>query len=288
MVIAGAVVVGGSMLSNRSANKAAGQAADAQNAADARAIAEQQRQFDALQTLMKPYVQASAGTAQTGGEFDAEAYMQQYNPDLKLRDGKWGLGNFEMTPEQHYEKYGKAQGFARPTKPIVAGQKGSLQLQQDLIGLNGNAAQQAAYDQIQNSAGFQSQLQLGQNAMLQNAAATGGLRGGNTQAAMAQFAPALLNQAIGAQYQNLGGITSLGQNAAAMQGNAGMQSANAIGGLYQSQGANTAGYQLARGQNAQDMIGSIAGGLGGMGGKGKGKGGGIDFANLGKYLGVIF
>jgi len=275
-IVAGVVSVAGSAYSAHQGNKAAGRAADAQNAADARAIAEQQRQFDALQTLMKPYVQASAGTAQTGGEFDAEAYMQQYNPDLKLklRGGKLG---FELTPEEHYEKYGKAQGFSRPTKPIVAGQKGSLQLQQDLIGLNGNAAQQAAYDQIQNSAGFQSQLQLGQNAMLQNAAATGGLRGGNTQAAMAQFAPALLNQAIASQYQNLGGITALGQNAAAMQGNAGMQSANAIGGLYQSQGANTAGYQLARGQNAQNMIGSIAGGLGG-----------IDFANLGKYMGVSF
>jgi len=151
----------------------------------------------------------------------------------------------------------------------VDGVGGSLQAQQALLGLNGNAAQQAAYDQIQNSAGFQSQLQLGQNAMLQSASATGGLRGGNTQAAMAQFAPALLNQAIGAQYQNLGGITSLGQNSAAMQGNAGMNSANSIGNLYQSQGANTAGYQLARGQNTQNMIGSISGGLG-------------------RYMGVIF
>ena len=226
MAAVAAIQVGGSILSNRSANKAAGRAADAQNAADARAIAEQQRQFDALQKLMSPYVQASAG---------------------------------------------------------VDGKGGALQAQQNLLGLNGNAQQQAAYNQIQNSAGFKSQLQLGQNAMLQNAAATGGLRGGNTQAAMAQFAPALLNQAIASQYQNLGGITALGQNAAAMQGNAGMQSANAIGGLYQSQGANTAGYQLARGQNTQNMIGSIAGAFGGMGG-----GGGIDFANLGKYIGVSF
>ena len=220
MVVAAVVGVAGSVYSAHQGNKAAGRAAGAQNAADARAIAEQQRQFDALQALMKPYVQASAG---------------------------------------------------------VNGVGGSLQAQQNLLGLNGNAAQQAAYDQIQNSAGFQSQLQLGQNTMLQNAAATGGLRGGNTQAAMAQFAPALLNQAIASQYQNLGGITALGQNAAAGVGNAGMQSANAIGGLYQSQGANTAGYQLARGQNAQDMIGSISGALGG-----------IDFANLGKYLGVDF
>ncbi len=224
MVVAGAIVgAAGSVYSARKSNKAAGRAADAQNAADARAIEEQQRQFDALQALMRPYVQASAG---------------------------------------------------------VDGVGGALQAQQALLGLKGNAAQQAAYDQIQNSAGFKAQLQQGQNAMLQSASATGGLRGGNTQAAMAQFAPALLNQAIGAQYQNLGGITSLGQNSAAMQGNAGMLSANAIGGLYQSQGANTAGYQLARGQNAQNMIGSIAGGLGGMGG--------IDFANLGKYIGVSF
>lgn len=213
-------------MSNRSANRAAGRAADAQNASDDKAIAEQQRQFDALQSLMKPYVQAGAG---------------------------------------------------------VDGVGGSLQAQQNLLGLNGNAQQQAAYDQIQNSAGFQSQLMQGQNAMLQNAAATGGLRGGNTQAAMAQFAPALLNQAVASQYQNLGGMTSLGQNSAAMQGNAGMQSANAIGGLYQSQGANTAGYHLARGQNTQNMIGSIAGSLGGMGG-----GGGIDFGNLGRYAGVSF
>lgn len=220
MVVAAAIGVGGSILSNRSANKAAGRAADAQNAADARAIAEQQRQFDALQALMKPYVQASAG---------------------------------------------------------VNGVGGSLQAQQNLLGLNGNAAQQAAYDQIQNSAGFQAQLNQGTNAILQNASATGGLRGGNTQAAMAQFAPALLNQAIASQYQNLGGITSLGQNSAAMQGNAGMNSANRVSDLYQSQGANTAGYQLARGQNTQNMIGSISGALGN-----------IDFANLGKYLGVDF
>lgn len=279
MVIAGAVAVGvaGSAYSAHQGNKAAGRAADAQNAADARAIAEQQRQFDALQALMKPYVQASAGVAaNAGGAFDAQAYLAQ-NPDVAADPF------FSQNPEQHYNKFGRAEGRAKPVTAATAGKEGSLQAQQNLLGLNGAAAQQAAYDQIQNSAGFKSQLQLGQNAMLQNAAATGGLRGGNTQAAMAQFAPALLNQAIASQYQNLGGMTALGQNAAAMQGNAGMQSANAIGGLYQSQGANTAGYQLARGQNTQNMIGSIAGAFGGMGG-----GGGVDFGNLGKYIGVSF
>lgn len=273
MGISAAIGIGGSLISGNQQKKAAQGAANAQNAADARAIAEQQRQFNALQSLMKPYVQASSGmAASAGGAFDAQAYLAQ-NPDVAADP------IFAANPEAHYNQYGRAEGRARPVTAATAGQKGSLQLQQDLIGMNGNAAQQAAYDQIQNSAGFKAQLQQGQNAMLQSAAATGGLRGGNTQAAMAQFAPALLNQAIGAQYQNLGGITSLGQNSAAMQGNAGMNSANQISNLYQSQGANTAGYQLARGQANANMIGSVAGGIGSSG---------IDFANLGKYVGVSF
>jgi hypothetical protein len=238
-------------MSGRQQAKAAERASNAQNEADARAIAEQQRQFDALQALMKPYVQASSGVAASaGGAFDAQAYLAQ-NPDVAANPA------FAANPEAHYNEFGKAEGRVRPVTAATGAQKGSLQLQQDLIGMNGDAAQRAAYDQIQNSAGFQAQLQQGQNAMLQSASATGGLRGGNTQAAMAQFAPALLNQAIGAQYQNLGGMTALGQNAAAMQGNAGMQSANQIGGLYQSQGANTAGYQLARGQANANTINGI-------------------------------
>ena len=56
-------------------------------------------------------------------------------------------------------------------------------------------------------------VQQGQDAILQNASAIGGLRGGNTQAALAQFRPALLSQLIAEQYNRLGGLSSLGQNA---------------------------------------------------------------------------
>jgi hypothetical protein len=60
--------------------------------------------------------------------------------------------------------------------------------------------------------------------------ATGGLRGGNVQAALGQFQPQLLAQLIDQQYSRLGGLTSIGQNAAAGVGNAGMSTGNSITG----------------------------------------------------------
>ncbi|WP_221175245.1 hypothetical protein, partial [Staphylococcus aureus] len=83
-----------------------------------------------------------------------------------------------------------------------------------LTALGQNAAQQTAIGNINNSAEMQTYLQQGENAILQNASATGGLRGGNTQAALAQFRPQLLNQLINQRYQNYAGLTALGQNAA--------------------------------------------------------------------------
>jgi len=107
--------------------------------------------------------------------------------------------------------------------PYAEAGPGALQAQQNLLGLGGEEAQKAAYAGIEGSPAFQSMAQQGENAMLQNASATGGLRGGNIQGALAQYRPQLLSQLIQQQYQNLGGLTSIGQNAAAGVGNAGMQ-----------------------------------------------------------------
>ncbi|MBJ8495539.1 hypothetical protein GHV14_16495 [Acinetobacter nosocomialis] len=193
----------------KSQKNAANQAAQVQTESSQAAIDEQKRQFDAIQELMKPYV--NAGT-------------------------------------------------------------GALAGQQDLLGLNGAAKQQAAIDSINNSQAMQTYMQQGENAILQNASATGGLRGGNTQSALSQFRPQLLNQLINQQYQNLGGLTSIGQNAAAGVGNAGMQSASNIGNLLQQVGAAQAGNALAQGQASANQwagIGNLVGQLGGayLGGK---------------------
>ena len=107
-------------------------------------------------------------------------------------------------------------------------------------------------------------LQQGNDNILSNASATGGLRGGNTQAALGQFAPALLSQLLQQQYANLGGLTSIGQSSAAGVGNAGMQTGSNIAQLLQQQGAATAGGQIAQGGVGASGLGSLLG-LAGLG-----------------------
>lgn len=146
----------------------------------------------------------------------------------------------------------------------------ALGQQQNLIGLNGNQAQQDAIYNLQNGAQYQSMLKAGNDSILANASATGGLRGGNTQAALAQFSPQLLAQTINDQYSKLGGITSLGQNAAAGVGNAGMQTGNNISQLLQQQGSAQAGAYLAQGKATAGMVNSVTGAIGGIYGYGGG------------------
>lgn len=189
--------------SSSSASSAANTAANAQTQSAQLGIDEQRRQFDAVQKLLSPFV--NAGT-------------------------------------------------------------GALGAQQDLLGTNGAGAQQSAIASIQGSPQFQALSQSGQDAILANASATGGLRGGNVQAALGQFQPQLLAQLIDQQYSRLGGLTSLGQNAAAGVGNAGMQTGNSITQLLGQQGSAAAGAALANGRaDAMGASGITNGLLSGLG-----------------------
>jgi hypothetical protein len=156
--------------------------------------------------------------------------------------------------------------FQQVLAPYVNAGTGALSAQQNLLGLNGNTAQQTAIDGIKNSSQFQALQQQGNDAILANASATGGLRGGNVQGALSQFSPALLNSLIQQQYANLGGLTSIGQSSAAGVGNAGMQTGANVANLLQQQGAATAGGQIAQGSvgaqgfgNVLQVIGALTG-----------------------------
>lgn len=101
-------------------------------------------------------------------------------------------------------------GFA----PYTGAGQAALQQQQALAGLLGPEAQQQAISMVESSPQYQAMLQQGETAILQNAAATGGLRGGNVQAALAQFRPQLLSSLIEQQYGRLGGLSAAGLQAA--------------------------------------------------------------------------
>ena len=129
-------------------------------------------------------------------------------------------------------------------EPYVAAGGPALQAQMGALGLAGPEAQQAYVSQQEQSPAFQALARQQEEAILQNASATGGLRGGNVQGALAQFRPALLNQFLEQQYGRLGGLTSLGQQSAAGVGTAGMQSATSISNLLAEGGAARAGAKL--------------------------------------------
>jgi hypothetical protein len=144
--------------------------------------------------------------------------------------------------------YGALTGL----EPYAAAGAPALQRQQALAGTLGAQAQQDAIELINSSPIFRAQITEGENALLQNASATGGLRGGNVQAALARFRPAMLNAEIERTYGRLGGLTQLGaqtemnvaqlgQAGAARQAAAGLQTAANIGNLGSQMGAAQAG-----------------------------------------------
>lgn len=147
--------------------------------------------------------------------------------------------------------------------PYVNTGTSAIGAQADILGLNGADKSAAALNSIQNSPIFQGIAQQGESAILQNAAATGGLRGGNTQAALAQYRPALLNQFLQQQFSNLGSLSGLGQASAAGQASAGQASAANIGNLLGQKGAALAGGQIAAGNQQANNFNSLLG-LGGL------------------------
>lgn len=143
--------------------------------------------------------------------------------------------------------------------PYVNAGTGALGAQGDLLGLNGADKQAAAVQALQGSPVFSGLVQQGEQGILANASATGGLRGGNVQGALAQFRPALLSSMISDQFNRLGSLSSLGQNSAVMTGNAAMNTGNSVAQLLQQQGAALAGNSLAQGRIWSNFAGNAAG-----------------------------
>lgn len=141
----------------------------------------------------------------------------------------------------------------------------------DLLGLNGGGSQQMSLDGLQSSPLMESLTRNGEEAVLQNAAATGGIRGGNTQRGLADFRSDTFARLIQQQLANLGGLSSIGLGGAGAVTGASGNTAQAIAQMLGQQGQARAGQQITAGginsQNwnnvagfGQDVLGSIFGG----------------------------
>ena len=137
--------------------------------------------------------------------------------------------------------------------PYVSAGTPALEAQQSFLGLRGPEAERAAIDRIRGGETFQALSQQGENALLQQASATGGLRGGNIQGALAQYRPALLSSLIEQQYGKLGGLADIGRETETNLAKIGQASAAGVG----AQGVTTA-------TNVSNLLGqqgqAIAGG----------------------------
>lgn len=169
--------------------------------------------------------------------------------------------------------------------PYIQGGAEAYQQQRVLSGAMGAQAQQDAITGLMASPIFTGMAQQGENAILQNAAATGGLRGGNLQGALAQFRPQLLNQALERQYSMLGSLSNAGINAAGSLAGFGQDYADRMGQGFGTIGQAQAGSSLAQGQaraNMFNMIPQLAGMFAGSGAFG-GIGSGAPAAGTGGY-----
>lgn len=179
---------------------------------------------------------AVGGAALVGGIYSANAQSKAIRSAADTQSSAALAGI-----DQQNQRFAAVQKLL---EPYANAGVSALNDQQALIGQSGSDAQQAAIAKLQQSPYFTSMLKQGENSIIANASATGNLRGGNTQAALAQYSPTLLAQTINDQYNKLGGLISVGQNAAAGTGNAGMSTGAGISNLLQQQGAALAGGEL--------------------------------------------
>jgi hypothetical protein len=121
----------------------------------------------------------------------------------------------------------------------------------DLLGIGGADKQQAAIDQLKGNPFYQSLYRTGEEAILQNASATGGLRGGNTQHSLADFGADTLMKAIEHQMAGLGGLAQMGMGSVQDLGKFGAANSSNVADLMTSQGlTKAAGYNYRGGLTA--------------------------------------
>lgn len=143
--------------------------------------------------------------------------------------------------------------------PFLQAGQGALGGVQGLLGLQGADVQQAALDALRNSPAFTSQYDLGRDAVLQSAAATGGLRGGNTTNSLAQFGAGLFNQILQQQLGNLGGLVNIGAGTAGNLGSLGQANSNAQSQIYSNIGNANATRVAAPYAALQGLLNQIGG-----------------------------
>lgn len=195
-------------------------------------------------------------------------------------------GNREAIAEQQ-RQFDLSRSDQMPWLDAGEGALGGIM---DLLGIAGPGQPSGRVDErqaeaiaaLEKSPLFRSLVRNGEEAILANGSATGGLRGGNIQDTLANFRSDALSQVIQQQLANLGGLSGTGVGSAQSLGALGSGYAGNISGLLAQQGNVMAGGILGKAGVSNQKNNSIGGLIGDV------VGGGDVLKGLGGILGGIF
>lgn len=136
-----------------------------------------------------------------------------------------------------------------------------------LLGANGADEQALALADFQNDPTLQALITGGERSVLKGASATGQLRSGSAQSALAGVSPSIIQNALNDRIGQLSGLAGLGLNAANMTGQAGQNMQRYSDAAMSGYGANASAIAQSNGQlnSVNPLLNSLGYGLGYLG-----------------------
>ena len=200
-------------------------------------------------TLITSYMSAQAQKKAAAEAAAAQTGASQAAIDEEKRQ-------FDEQMARYDEEFGNIKELL---SPYITGGGGAFNQQMALAGMAGPEAQEAQIAGIADSPIFQALTKQGEEGILAHGSATGGLRGGNIQGALARFRPAMLKNEIESKYSKLAGISGMGQQAVGMRAGFGRgpQPSGNIPTYMQNIGDAEAQRALITGQANANMYGDI-------------------------------
>lgn len=280
-----AAIVGGSLVSGVLGSKAAGKAARASQAGAEAGIAEQRRQFDITQQQFEPFRQAGVSALEQQRILLGLGGGAQADPNQARREELQGLisqiqGEQPAAAAPTSSLLGPVsddlsdfevgqRNLSRNAGPAAPSQQGRLEsLQAELGALPEPAAQLSPQEQqaqafaaIAESPGQQFLRERGQRNLVRNAAAVGGLGGGNVREALVQQGVGFAQQDLQNRFGRLGQLAGQGQAATTSVGQFGSQAAGNVSALQQAGGQARSSGILGQNQALQQGIGGAFTGL---------------------------
>ena len=283
-----AAVVGGAIITGVLGSRAAGKAARASQAGAEAGIAEQRRQFDITQEQITPFREAGAAALEQQRILLGLGSGLPADPNQARREELQGLiSQAQQQPAQQQQQQ-PAQGsqfqpsFARSNdiSDFETGQRflarnaeragpgpgadnsrlSGLQSELDALpaqvqALSNQEQQQQAFDQFNLSPGQKFLRDRAQKNLVRNAAAIGGLGGGNVRTSLVEQGVGFAQQDFQNRFARLGQIAGQGQAAAVNIGQFGAQTAGNVANLQQSGAQSRASGILGQNQALQQGIG---------------------------------